>query len=160
MTAKENRRRNANRLCRDAGGVPAFSERLGKAYAYCRNILTVKDIGDKVAREIERVFDKPVGWLDIDHDAIDEKDSLTRQLTQDEADLLAGYARLSLDKKTAIWDIIDGHLRQLDPTLDKLLGPRDVRRSKAAEPRLIAAQAIERAKKSPAAKGAARKRKD
>lgn len=101
--------------------------------------------------------------LQIIEDAMESKSGprpKPRKLNQDDLDLLDGYARLSDDKRTAIWDIIDGHLRQLDPTLDRLLGPRNVQRSKSAEPGLIAAQAIERAKGAPAAKGPSRKKKD
>jgi transcriptional regulator with XRE-family HTH domain len=69
-----------------------------------------------------------------------------RRLTQDELDLLDGYALLPDDMKTAVWSIIDGHIRTLDPRLSQLLGVRDVRRSKLAEPGLVVAQIVARAK--------------
>lgn len=72
MISSEIRRANARTLlASECGGTPTvFAERLGKALSQVNHIIgpnPTKNIGTKLAREIETVFGMPRGWLDADH---------------------------------------------------------------------------------------------
>src|SRR6185312_8382095 len=76
MNVKEIRRRNLRVLARLVGGVTQLAERLGKSQSQISHLIgtnPVKNIGDKLAAEIERVFEKPNGWLDHEHAEIQEE---------------------------------------------------------------------------------------
>lgn len=71
-------------------------------------------------------------------------------LTEDEASmLLRGYSTLSDADKTKVWDILDAHLRELEPGISQFLGPRDVAKSRSIEPKLITGQIISRVQPPP-----------
>lgn len=67
MNVKEIRRNNLRMLARSVGGVTCLAERLARSQSQISHLIgtnPVKNIGDKLAAEVERVFEKPIGWLD------------------------------------------------------------------------------------------------
>ena len=61
---------NAYELQEDAGGQAQIVELTGKSQSQISQIMgkkPIKPIGKIIARELEKLFDKPAGWMDIDH---------------------------------------------------------------------------------------------
>jgi hypothetical protein len=82
MTVYETRWRNFRSLAGHRGGVTAAAEKLGKSQGQISHFggkTPIKNIGDKLARQIESAYGKPLGWLDRDHgplpDPVPEKNS-------------------------------------------------------------------------------------
>jgi SOS-response transcriptional repressor LexA len=76
MHVKDIRRRNLRVLARAVGGVTQLANRLEKSQSQVSHLIgsnPVKNIGDKFAAEVERAFDKPLGWLDHEHSVIEEE---------------------------------------------------------------------------------------
>lgn len=72
MHVKEIRRQNLRSLAELVGGITRLANRLDKTQSQLSHLIgrnPIKNIGDKVAREAERAFNKPSGWLDRDHGA-------------------------------------------------------------------------------------------
>lgn len=70
MNVKDIRRQNLRALSRISGGVSKLAERLEKSQSQISHLIgtnPVKNIGDKFAAHVERVFNKPYGWLDQMH---------------------------------------------------------------------------------------------
>src|SRR5438132_9341870 len=66
---REIRRKNMKRLIEEAKTQLAFARLVGTSPAYVSQILSEKgrgEIGDRFARNIERGFNRPRGWLDRD----------------------------------------------------------------------------------------------
>src|SRR6185312_9552035 len=79
MNVKEIRRRNLRALARLVGGVTHLAERLGKSQSQISHLIgtnPVKNIGDKLAAEVERAFEKPNGWLDHEQEGVREEDGV------------------------------------------------------------------------------------
>lgn len=79
MNVKEIRRKNLRTLSRMVGGVTQLAERLGKSQSQISHLIgtnPVKNIGDKFAAEVEKVFAKPAGWLDQNHPGVQEEDAI------------------------------------------------------------------------------------
>lgn len=67
MTLKAIRRRNLRCLADQVGGITRLAERLGKTQSQVSHVIgrsPIKGIGDRLAAQAEKLFDKPVGWLD------------------------------------------------------------------------------------------------
>jgi len=76
MNVKEIRRINLRVLARAVGGVTQLANRLSKSQSQISHLIgthPVKNIGDKIAAQIERVFNKPHGWLDHEQTEIQEE---------------------------------------------------------------------------------------
>ncbi|MBT3812130.1 MAG: hypothetical protein HOF98_04845 [Gammaproteobacteria bacterium] len=70
MNISEIRLVNARQLATSIGGVVAMSGRLGKSQPQVSHLIgdkPVKNIGNKIARQIEEAFNKENGWLDNSH---------------------------------------------------------------------------------------------
>lgn len=70
MNVKDIRRQNLRGLSRISGGVSKLAERLEKSQSQISHLIgtnPVKNIGDKFAAHVERIFNKPYGWLDQMH---------------------------------------------------------------------------------------------
>lgn len=70
MDVYEIRRINTRRLADSVGGISALAERLGKSQGQISHIIgtnPIKNIGPRIAREIEAAFSKDHGWLDALH---------------------------------------------------------------------------------------------
>lgn len=70
MNISEIRLENARQLANSIGGVVAMAERLGKSQPQVSHFIggnPVKNIGNKIARQIEEAFNKENGWLDNCH---------------------------------------------------------------------------------------------
>lgn len=70
MDTNEIRRKNAHYLSELTGGITAFAEKLDKSQPQISHLIgdkPVKNIGAKIARQIEAAFNKPHGWLDHPH---------------------------------------------------------------------------------------------
>lgn len=68
MDSKSIRYQNTRLLVDQVGGVSSFADKIGKGQSQTSQFAgtnPIKGIGNKVAREIEGVFGKPHGWLDI-----------------------------------------------------------------------------------------------
>lgn len=67
MDSKTIRYKNTRLLVEQIGGVSNFSEKINKGQSQTSQFAgtnPIKGIGNKVAREIEKAFGKPHGWLD------------------------------------------------------------------------------------------------
>ena len=76
MNISEIRLENARQLATSIGGVVAMSERLGKSQPQVSHLIggkPVKNIGNKIARQIEAAFNKENGWLDNSHKKSSDK---------------------------------------------------------------------------------------
>ena len=70
MNISEIRLENARYLANSVGGVVAMSVRLGKSQPQVSHFIggnPIKNIGNRIARQIEEAFDKENGWLDNCH---------------------------------------------------------------------------------------------
>lgn len=79
MNVKEIRRKNLRALARTVGGVTQLAERLEKSQSQISHLIgtnPVKNIGDRFAAEVEKIFNKPTGWLDQNHPGIQEEDAI------------------------------------------------------------------------------------
>ncbi|MDF2867538.1 MAG: ymfK [Gammaproteobacteria bacterium] len=73
---KDIRRDNMRALAESIGGITAMAERLGKSQSQISHLIgytPIKNIGDRIAAEVEKAFGKPFGWLDRDHFGITEE---------------------------------------------------------------------------------------
>lgn len=73
MNVKDVRRENMRALARNIGGISAMAAHLGKSQGQISHLIgasPIKNIGDKIAAEVEQVFNKPHGWLDREHPEI------------------------------------------------------------------------------------------
>lgn len=65
------RRANLRTLERTVGGRPQLAQKMGMSYALLQNYIgktPTKNIGAKIARRAEEVFQLPHGWMDKEHD--------------------------------------------------------------------------------------------
>ena len=79
MNVKSIRRENARALAKSVGGIHHFALKLNKAQSQVSHIIgksPIKNIGDKMATEIELAFDKPPGWLDQEHYQIEKNQAV------------------------------------------------------------------------------------
>ncbi|WP_428355935.1 hypothetical protein [Methyloprofundus sp.] len=70
MNISEIRLENARYLANSIGGVVAMSVRLGKSQPQVSHFIggnPIKNIGNRIARQIEEAFNKENGWLDNCH---------------------------------------------------------------------------------------------
>ena len=75
LNVKSIRRENARALAKSVGGIGKFALKLNKAQSQISHLMgasSIKNIGDKIAAQIEAVFDKPPVWLDKEHYSIEE----------------------------------------------------------------------------------------
>ncbi|MGZ8956720.1 MAG: hypothetical protein ACXW0G_02705 [Methylosarcina sp.] len=77
LTSEDIKRLNLKILIADAGGPTKLAELVDTNQAYISQLTRVKkprNIGPKLARRLEEVFNKPIGWMDVLHLLdIDEK---------------------------------------------------------------------------------------
>ncbi len=74
MSVKNNRRNNLRLLAQALGGIAELANFLGKAPSQMSHLIgnyISKNIGDRLAAEIERVFAKPPGWLDGNYEGME-----------------------------------------------------------------------------------------
>jgi SOS-response transcriptional repressor LexA len=67
---KDIRRENMRALAESMGGITAMARQLGKSQSQISHLIgphPIKNIGDKIAAEIEEIFHKPRGWMDKQH---------------------------------------------------------------------------------------------
>lgn len=70
MNVKEIRRKNLRGIARSVGGVTQLAGRLSRSQSQISHLIgsnPIKNIGDKLASEVEKIFSKPNGWLDREH---------------------------------------------------------------------------------------------
>lgn len=75
MNVKDIRRKNLRALSRAIGGVTQLAKHLGKTQSQISHLIgtnPVKNIGDRFASHVEKIFNKPTGWLDQEHHDIQE----------------------------------------------------------------------------------------
>jgi len=75
MNVKEIRKINMRALARSIGGISAMAECLGKSQSQISHLIgssPIKNIGDRIAGQVEVAFNKPAGWLDKEHLSIHE----------------------------------------------------------------------------------------
>lgn len=73
MNVKDIRRENTRQLAHMVGGITALGIKLGKTQAQISHLIgkrPLKNIGDRLAQQIERAFNKSYGWLDKLHPEI------------------------------------------------------------------------------------------
>jgi len=70
MNVKDIRRENMRSLARRVGGISDMAGRLDKSQSQISHLIgsnPIKNIGDRIAAEVEHAFNKPHGWLDREH---------------------------------------------------------------------------------------------
>ncbi len=70
MNSKDIRRENLRALAKSIGGITALARMLGKSQSQISHLIgqnPIKNIGDRLAGQIEKVFSKAHGWLDHEH---------------------------------------------------------------------------------------------
>lgn len=70
ITASEIRRWNARFLANEDGSMTAFADKLDKGLSQIGQLIGInntKNIGNKIARQIESAYGKEKGWLDVPH---------------------------------------------------------------------------------------------
>ncbi|SJM93381.1 hypothetical protein CRENPOLYSF2_3280002 [Crenothrix polyspora] len=70
MEIKEIRLKNARYLAESVGGINSFSDKVDKPQSFISQTVGArpnKSIGTRFARDIDKAFNKPVGWLDNLH---------------------------------------------------------------------------------------------
>lgn len=81
MNVKLIRRENMRALAKSVGGISKLANRLNKSQSQISHLIgasPIKNVGDKIAAEIEAIFDKPAGWLDREHYSIEEARTIYR----------------------------------------------------------------------------------
>lgn len=79
MNVKEIRRKNLRALSRKVGGVTQLAERLSKLQSQISHLIgtnPIKNIGDKLATQVEKAFNLPHGWLDHLHPDLQEESAI------------------------------------------------------------------------------------
>jgi SOS-response transcriptional repressor LexA len=79
MNVKHTRRENMRALSRSIGGISALAKRLNKSQSQISQLIGItpaKNIGDKIAAQVEKSFNKPLGWLDKDHYGVQESPAI------------------------------------------------------------------------------------
>lgn len=78
MNVKDIRRNNMRALAKSVGGITPMANMLSKSQSQISHLIgtnPIKNIGDKIAAEVEAAFNKPYGWLDREHFEIREAGS-------------------------------------------------------------------------------------
>lgn len=86
MDSKTIRYNNTRILVDQVGGVSNFANRINKGQSQTSQFAgttPIKGIGNKVAREIEKAFGKPHGWLDIVHPELSESNDFVQSIIKD-----------------------------------------------------------------------------
>lgn len=81
MNVKSVRRENMRALAKSVGGMSKLALKLHKSQSQLSHLigyLPIKNIGDKIAAQVEAAFDKPSGWLDKEHARIEETQAIDR----------------------------------------------------------------------------------
>jgi SOS-response transcriptional repressor LexA len=76
MTVKINRRDNLRLLAQALGGIAELANFLGKSPSQISHLIGTyvsKNVGDKLAAEVEKLFAKPPGWLDGNYTGNEEE---------------------------------------------------------------------------------------
>lgn len=106
MNVKIIRRENLRALAKSAGGISKLALRLGKSQSQISHLIgtsPIKNIGDKVAAQIEAVFEKPSGWLDREHYSIGKSQAIY-QTNQGQFSVLCRQVPLITWQEASIWD--------------------------------------------------------
>lgn len=85
MNIKDIRRKNLRKLARSVGGITDLSEHLDRSQSQISHLIVnslIKNIGDRLASHIEKVFNKPHGWLDHEHAAEEAEGSYQYENSQ------------------------------------------------------------------------------
>lgn len=81
MNVKIIRRENMRALAKSIGGISRLALRLNKSQSQISHLIgasPIKNIGDKIAAQVEAAFDKTSGWLDREHYSIEEAQAIYR----------------------------------------------------------------------------------
>ena len=76
MNVKSIRRENLRALAQSVGGISRLADRLNKSQSQLSHLIGqrfIKNIGDKIATEVENAFNKSPGWLDHPQQLIEKK---------------------------------------------------------------------------------------
>ena len=79
MNVKQIRRENMRALARTIGGITPLSDLLNKSQSQISHLIginPIKNIGDRIAAEVEKAFNKESGWLDQQHYEIAEEQAI------------------------------------------------------------------------------------
>lgn len=81
MNVKSIRRENVRALAKSVGGISRLATKLSKSQSQISHLIgasPIKNIGDKIAYQIEVIFGKPAGWLDREHYSVEETQAIYR----------------------------------------------------------------------------------
>jgi SOS-response transcriptional repressor LexA len=88
MNVKTIRRENMRALAKSVGGINQLALRLNKAQSQMSHLIGIsptKNIGDRIAAQVEAAFAKPIGWLDREHYSIEDNQAIYRTEQGDSA---------------------------------------------------------------------------
>ena len=123
IETQEIRRTNARYLSDSVGGVTAFAEKLEKSQSQMSQVIgqkPIKNIGARLARQIESTFCKPNGWLDnvhFDKSGIASptlSQTVITGLTPSTVEFARIYQQLSPDKQKLLSDTAKAFLLSKD----------------------------------------------
>lgn len=106
MSIKSVRRENLRFLAKSVGGITRLAERLGKTQSQISHLIgnhPVKNIGDKIAAEVEAAFNKPVGWLDREHNGSRESLPVFQAGEQGRKGILCSQVPLITSEEVKKW---------------------------------------------------------
>ncbi len=96
MDSKEIRHQNLLFLLDRYRTQREFAEALGVSDQRMGQLIKGKPLGDATARQLERLHDLPLGWLDVLHGPSDAASpDIPLSLSADQRQLLADYGRMS-----------------------------------------------------------------
>jgi SOS-response transcriptional repressor LexA len=106
MNVKTIRRENMRALAKSVGGITKFAWRLDKLQSQISHLIgafPTKNIGDKIAAQVEAAFNKSPGWLDKEH-AYVEGTQIVYQIDQDQSAILCQQVPLITWQEAREWD--------------------------------------------------------
>ena len=112
LESQKQRRDNLKRLLADYSTQRDFGEAVGLAGSQISHILTGRrEMGDEIARRIEKALGKPLGWMD--RSALTQEPALEMELASlpaDQSKLLLDYKRLSPKHQEMVRETAAGYL--------------------------------------------------
>lgn len=112
------RRENLRALAKSIGGVSQLAGRLDKSQSQMSHLIgqhPIKNIGDKIAAEVESAFNKPPGWLDHPHELVG-KTFISSPIEQHDFGVLCQQVPLISWEEVAQWDTLAYHYQPTNET--------------------------------------------
>lgn len=147
VDTNEIRRENARLLADQCGGVRRFAERIDRSESQASQIIgrtPTRNIGPAVARRLERIFDKPHGWLDVPHGleaqgVREDAAQYTLTLSPDALTIAEKWMQLPEELRSIVGGFIDHYLAlsaKMPEVADAMFRPPKGKRQREHEKRI------------------------